>query len=188
VLIGNSIGSLVSPSSGDKASGYGARVFVMMSLHLITVDGGRETSWVPATSRCHQSNHLLLLHPYLLFRVVHQTQGVRRWAKLAYASLDANHRWIVRHFSWSAGPGSAQAFTIFKAMIGAKFWPSVKTVLATLKIPMLYLEAIRPDGSPPATRRLLRKLEFAPSRIMQDTVPLDECPEQIRSSNFSTGY
>lgn len=151
VLIGNSLGSLVSLAA---AATYPEMVqgVVMMSLP----DPSLEQEAIPA-----------FLHPVVatiknivaspllmkpLFYFVRRPNILRRWAAIAYANPEAITDELVEIL---AGPpqdrGSARAFSaLFKATISANFGMSVKSMLSNLTIPMLLIWGKKDKFVPPA--------------------------------------
>lgn len=140
VLVGNSIGSLICLAAAAK---YPEMVqgMVMISLPDPSV---REEAMPKALRPVVAAIETLFTSPWLLkplFRIVRRPSVVRNWAAIAYANREAVTDELVEILTGPAQDrGSAQAFcAILKSMVSARFGPSVKAVLPTLKIPMLLL-------------------------------------------------
>lgn len=184
VLVGNSIGSLVSLAAAAKHPDMVQGV-VMMSLP----DPSLEEEAIPKFLRpvVAAIKSLIASPPVLktLFRVLRRPSMVRRWAGLAYANSDAVTDELVDILVGPAQDrGSAQAFSaILKAMISAQFSPSVKVVLANLKIPMLLIWGQQDRMVPsPAFARQIASNNPNLQLLGLDNAghcPHDECPEQV---------
>ncbi|MDB9536292.1 alpha/beta fold hydrolase [Dolichospermum planctonicum CS-1226] len=186
VLVGNSIGSLISlvaaATHADMVKGI-----VMISLP----DPSLEQEMIPTafkpvvrgiksifTSR-------LILKP--IFYFVRRPSVLRRWAGLAYAHPEAISDELIDIL---AGPpqdrGSARAFrALFKATTEANFSPSVKKILPNLTIPMLLIWGKKDRFVPPKLAdqflRYNEKLEL----VYLENVghcPHDESPEQVNEA------
>ena len=187
VLVGNSIGSLVSFAAAAKHPDMVQGV-VMMSLP----DPSLEEEAIPQFLRpvVAAIKAVVASPPVLqtLFRVVRRPSILRRWAGLAYANRDAVTDELMDILIGPAHDrGSAQAFcAILKAMTSAQFGPSVKAVLPTLKIPMLLIWGQKDRMVPPP----VFALQFAEdNRNLQllkldnaGHCPHDECPEQVNQA------
>lgn len=187
VLVGNSIGSLVSLAAAathpDMVQGV-----VMMSLP----DPSLEEEAIPQFLRpVVAAIKSLVASPLLLktlFRVVRRPSMTRRWAALAYANPDAVTDELVDILVGPAQDrGSAQAFyAILKAMTSSQFGPSVKVVLPTLKIPMLLMWG-QQDRMVPPPEFARQFAEYNPNlQLLQldnaGHCPHDECPEQVNQA------
>lgn len=183
VLVGNSIGSLISlvaaATHADMVKGI-----VMISLP----DPSLEQEMIPTalkpvvrgiksifTSR-------LILKP--IFYFVRRPSVLRRWAGLAYAHPEAISDELIDIL---AGPpqdrGSARAFrALFKATTGVNFSPSVKKILPNLTIPMLLIWGKKDRFVPPKLAdQFLRYNEKLELVYLEDVghCPHDESPEQV---------
>jgi pimeloyl-ACP methyl ester carboxylesterase len=183
VLVGNSLGSLISLSA---ASAYPEMVkgVVMMSLP----DPAIEQEAIPSLLRpvvAAIKNVVvspLILKP--LFHILRRPAIVRRWASLAYANGDAITDELVEIL---AGPsqdrGSARAFSaLFRATTGIIPSPSVKTVLPTLQIPMLLIWGQKDRFVPPALASQFTQYNEKLQLLNLEGVghcPHDESPEQV---------
>lgn len=187
VLVGNSIGSLVSLAAAaahpDMVQGV-----VMMSLP----DPSLEEEAIPQFLRpVVAAIKSLVASPLVLktlFRVVRRPSIARRWAALAYANPDAVTDELVDILVGPAQDrGSAQAFyAILKAMTSGQFSPSVKVVLPTLKIPMLLMWG-QQDRMVPPPEFAREFAEYNPNLqlLKLDNAghcPHDECPEQVNQA------
>ncbi|MFM6202161.1 MAG: alpha/beta fold hydrolase, partial [Dolichospermum sp.] len=150
VLVGNSIGSLISLVAAATHTDM-VKGIVMISLP----DPSLEQEMIPTalkpvvrgiksifTSR-------LILKP--IFYFVRRPSVLRRWAGLAYGHPEAISDELIDIL---AGPpqdrGSARAFrALFKATTGTNFSPSVKKILPNLTIPMLLIWGKKDRFVPP---------------------------------------
>lgn len=183
ILVGNSIGSLVCLAAAathpDMVQGI-----VMISLpdlsireemippRLQPIIGGIERVFTSA----------LLLKP--LFHIVRRPKIARAWAGIAYADPIVVTEELMEIF---LGPtqdrGSAQAFgAILQAMTRGQFGPNVKTVLSTLKIPILLMWGQQDRMIPYSLAR--RFIEYNPDLRLVELENAghcahDECPERV---------
>jgi pimeloyl-ACP methyl ester carboxylesterase len=186
ILVGNSIGSLISLVAAathlDMVKGI-----VMMSLP----DPTLEQEMIPTvlqplvrgiktifTSR-------LILKP--IFYFVRRPSLLRRWASLAYANPEAITDELIDIL---AGPpqdrGSARAFrALFKATTGVNFSPSVKKILPNLTIPMLLMWGQKDRFVPPTlAHQFVRYNEKLQLLYLEDVghCPHDESPAQVNQA------
>ncbi len=183
VLVGNSIGSLISLVAAATHTDM-VKGIVMISLP----DPSLEQEMIPTalkpvvrgiksifTSR-------LILKP--IFYFVRRPSVLRHWAGLAYAHPEAISDELIDIL---AGPpqdrGSARAFrALFKATTGANFSPSVKKILPNLTIPMLLIWGKKDRFVPPKLAdQFLRYNEKLELVYLEDAghCPHDESPEQV---------
>ncbi len=183
VLVGNSIGSLISLAA---AATYPEMVqgVVMMSLP----DPTLELEAIPVFLHpvvAAIKNFIaspLLLKP--LFKIVRQPTVLRRWAAIAYANPEAVTDELIDIL---AGPpqdrGSARAFVaLFKATISANFSPNVKQILPNLTIPMLLIWGQQDKFVPPALAQQFAQYNQNLQVLQLENVghcPHDENPEEI---------
>lgn len=183
VLVGNSIGSLISLAAAARHPDM-VQGIVMLSLPDPSV---REEA-IPAFLRpAIATLENLVASPLLiktLFRIVRRPNMVRRWAGLAYANSEAVTDELVDILVGPAQDrGSAQAFcAILKAMTSTQFGPSVKTMLPTLKMPMLLIWGQQDRMVPPAFARQFAT--YNPNLQLLNLAnaghcPHDECPEEV---------
>jgi len=186
VLVGNSTGSLVALTAAavhpDMVQGL-----VMMSLP----DPSLEEEAIPQFLRpvVATIKSLVASPPVLetLFRVVRRPSLVRRWAAIAYAKSDAVTDELVEILLYPAyDRRAAQAFSaILKAMISARFSPSVKAMLPTLEIPMLLIWGKQDRMVPPGLARQFTEYNPNLQLLQLDNAghcPHDECPEQVNQA------
>lgn len=138
VLVGNSIGSLISLAAAASHPDMVAGV-VMLSLPDPSIREEMMPDFVRPIVTAIEGlfTSPLLLRP--LFWLVRRPGVVRPWAAIAYASRDAVTDELVDIL---AGPaqdrGSAAAFcAILKSMVNPKFGPRIKSILPELQIPLL---------------------------------------------------
>lgn len=183
ILIGNSIGSLISlvaaATHPDMVQGV-----VMMSLP----DPSLEQEAIPVFLHPIVAGiknifaSPLLLKP--LFKVVRKPGVLRRWAGLAYANPEAITDELIDIL---AGPpqdrGSTRAFiALFKASTGSEFSPNVKKILPNLTIPMLLIWGRKDKFVPPKLATEFAKYNEKLEVLYLEDVghcPHDESPEQV---------
>ena len=186
VLVGNSIGSLISlvaaANHPDMTQGI-----VMISLP----DPNLEQEMIPTALQPLVSGiksiftSRLILKP--IFYFVRRPSVLRPWASLAYANPEAITDELIDIL---AGPpqdrGSARAFrALFKATTGINFSPSVKKILPNLTIPMLLIWGTKDRFVPP---KLANQFVGYNKRLqllyLEDVghCPHDESPEQVNQA------
>ena len=186
VLVGNSIGSLISlvaaANHPDMIQGI-----VMISLP----DPNLEQEMIPTALQPLVSGiksiftSRLILKP--IFYFVRRPSVLRPWASLAYANPEAITDELIDIL---AGPpqdrGSARAFrALFKATTGINFSPSVKKILPNLTIPMLLIWGTKDRFVPP---KLANQFVGYNKRLqllyLEDVghCPHDESPEQVNQA------
>ncbi|NHC34844.1 alpha/beta fold hydrolase [Scytonema millei] len=186
VLVGNSIGSLVSLRAAamhpDMVQGI-----VMLSLPDLSI---RQEAIPKILRPAIAAIENLFTSPLLIktiFRIVRRPQVVKRWAGIAYANSEAVTDELVDILLGPAQDrGSAQAFyATLKAMLDSQFDPSVKSILSNLNIPILLIWGQQDRMIPPA---------FAPKfAAYNPNVQLlilenaghfahDECPEEVNQA------
>jgi len=186
VLVGNSIGSLISlvaaANHPDMVQGI-----VMMSLP----DPNLEQEMIPTALQPLVSGiksiftSRLILKP--LFYFVRRPSVLRPWASLAYANPEAITDELIDIL---AGPpqdrGSARAFrALFKATTGVNFSPSVKKILPNLTIPMLLIWGKKDRFVPPQlANQFVGYNEKLQLLYLEDVghCPQDEAPEQVNQA------
>lgn len=185
ILVGNSIGSLISLVTTTTYPDTVA-LLIMISLPDPAAQAEAMPAWLLPTVEFIQN---IVASPVLLravFSVVRRPSVIRRWVKIAYSNPDRITEELVDIL---AGPpsdrGATRAFCIlFKIMGSTKLGPSVKALLPTLKTPMLLIWG---------KQDLLIPAKFAnPSQFVQlnprlklieidnaGHCPHDECPEIV---------
>ena len=186
VLIGNSIGSLISLVAAsihpDMVQGI-----VMMSLP----DPSLEQEMIPQMIQPLVSGiksiftSRLILKP--IFYFVRRPGVLRRWAGLAYANPQAVSDELIDILaSPPQDRGSARAFrALFKATTGINFSPSVKQILPNLTIPMLLIWGKKDRFVPPAlANQFVRCNDKLQLLYLEDVghCPHDESPEQVNQA------
>lgn len=183
VLVGNSIGSLVTIAAAAKHPDM-VQGIVMLSLPDLSVRSEAIPKFLrPAIATIEN----LVASPLLLktvFRFVRRPHVVKRWAGLAYANKDAVTDELVDILvSPAHDRGSAQAFSaILKAMIGSQFSIPVKTLLPSLEIPILLIWGQQDRMVPPAFARQFAAYNPLVQLLTLDNAghcPHDECPEEV---------
>jgi pimeloyl-ACP methyl ester carboxylesterase len=183
ILVGNSIGSLISlvaaAAHPDMVQGI-----VMMSLPDPTLEIEALPTFLHPVVRGIKSivASPLLLKP--LFKYVRKPAVLRRWSSLAYANPEAITDELIDIL---AGPpqdrGSTRAFiALFKASIGSEFSPSVKKILPNLTIPMLLIWGRKDKFVPPNLASEFAKYNAKLEVLYLEDVghcPHDEAPEQV---------
>ncbi|MBW4640432.1 MAG: alpha/beta fold hydrolase [Gloeocapsa sp. UFS-A4-WI-NPMV-4B04] len=186
ILVGNSIGSLISLAAAARHPDMVQGV-VMLSLP----DPSVREEMIPAFLRpAIATIENIVASPLLiktLFRLVRRPGMVRRWAGLAYADSSAVTDELVDILVGPAQErGSAQAFcAILKAMTSPKFGPSVKAMLPTLKIPMLLIWGQQDRMVPPAFAQQFASYNPNLQLLNLDNAghcPHDECPEEVNQA------
>lgn len=184
VLIGNSIGSLVTLTAAARHPDM-VKGIVMLSLP----DPSLEEEAVPSFLRpvVVAIKSVVASPPVLktVFRVVRQPAIARRWASLAYANPESVTDELVDILIGPAQDrGSARAFAAtIKAITSSETGINVKILLSNLKIAMLLIWGEKDRMIPP---RLARKfVEYNPDYLQLIQIenaghcPHDECPEQV---------
>ncbi len=186
VLVGNSIGSLVTIAAAAKHPDM-VQGIVMLSLPDLSV---RQESIPKLLRPAIATIENLVASPLLLktvFRFVRQPKVVKRWAGLAYANKDAVTDELVDILVGPAQDrGSAQAFSaILKAMIGSQFSQPVKTLLPSLEIPVLLIWGQQDRMVPPAFARQFAAYNPKVQLLTLENAghcPQDECPEEVNGA------
>jgi len=185
ILIGNSIGSLVSLVAAAERLNL-AKGLVMISLPDPGVQTEAMPPWlVPIVDRIQS---IVASPPVLqpLFYLVRRPAVVRRWAKLAYHNPDAITDELVEILSLPARDRrAAQAFSrLFNAMGSPRLGPAVKTVLPNLTIPILLIWGKQDRLIPIQLANPRKYLEYNPHLKLVELdeaghCPHDECPERV---------
>ncbi|MFM7371360.1 MAG: alpha/beta fold hydrolase [Sphaerospermopsis kisseleviana] len=183
ILIGNSVGSLISLVAAATYPDMVAGV-VMMSLPDPTLEQEALPAFLHPVVRGMKSMIAspLLLKP--LFNFVRKPEVLKRWAGLAYTNPEAITDELIDIL---AGPpqdrGSTRAFiALFKSSIGAEFSPSVKEILPNLTIPMLLIWGRKDKFVPPNLASEFAKYNEKLEVLYLEDVghcPHDEAPEKV---------
>lgn len=185
ILIGNSIGSLVSLAA---AASHPEMVRALVAISL--PDPAVQTEAIPPRllPLVETVQNIIASPPLLrpIFYLVRKPQIIRRWVKLAYANPDSVTDELVEILAGPPGDrGSARAFCIlFRAMGSSKLGPGVKAILPALEVPILLIwgeedrlipaSVAKPEGLMEYNSHLkLVKLENA------GHCPQDECPDRV---------
>ncbi len=185
ILIGNSIGSLVSLVAAAERPKLAAGL-VMISLP----DPGVQTEAMPPwlVPIVDQVQSFVASPPILqpLFYLVRRPAVIRRWVKLAYHNPDAITDELVEILSLPARDRrAAQAFSrLFSAMGSPRLGPAVKTVLPNLTIPILLIWGKQDRLIPIQLANPRKYLEYNPNLKLVELdeaghCPHDECPEKV---------
>jgi len=186
VLIGNSIGSLVTLAAAAAHPDM-VEAIVMLSLPDLSV---REEAIPQVLRPIVRTIENFVASPLLikpLFRVLRRPRVVRRWAGLAYANPNAVTDELVDILVGPARDrGSAQVFyAVLKAMTNVQFGPSVKAVLPTLKIPILLIWGQQDRMVPAVFAEQFASYNSHLQLLSLDNAghcPHDECPEQVNAA------
>jgi len=182
ILVGNSIGSLVSLAAAASHPEMVQGV-VMLSLP----DPSLEEEVIPAALRpVVQTIKSLVASPLILktaFRLINRPSIVRRWASIAYANPTAVTDELVDILIGPAQDrGSAQAFYATIKAISSANGISVKKLLPSVEVPMLLIWGEQDRMVPP---KLAQKfIAYNPQvQLLQlknaGHCPHDECPEEV---------
>lgn len=186
ILVGNSIGSLISLATAAKYPEI-VEGLVMMSLPDPTLEKEAIPAFLyplVATIKSFVANPLLIKPVFYLLR---RPSVLRRGAIFAYANPEAVTDELIDILAKPAQDrGSARAFTaLFKATTNPDYSPNVKKLLSNLKIPMLLIwgekDKIIPYALASGFVRHNENLEL----ITLENVghcPHDECPEQVNQA------
>jgi len=186
VLVGNSIGSLVSLAAAARHPDMVQGV-VMMSLP----DPSLEAEAIPAFLQpVVAAVKSVVASPAVLktlFRLVRRPSIARRWASLAYANpATVTDELIEILIGPAQDRGSAQAFyATVKAVTSAEPGLSVKTVLPTLEIPILLIWGQQDRMVPPVFARQFANYNPNVQLLTLENAghcPHDECPELVNQA------
>lgn len=185
ILIGNSIGSLISLTA---AASHPEMVRAVAAISL--PDPAAQTEAIPPPLLPFvETLQNIIASPLLLrpiFYLVRKPKIIRRWVKLAYANPDSVTDELVEIL---AGPpsdrGSARAFCIlFRIMGSSKLGPSVKAILPSLEIPILLIWGQQDRLIPPSFAKPERLMQYNSHLKLVELenaghCPHDECPERV---------
>jgi pimeloyl-ACP methyl ester carboxylesterase len=185
ILIGNSIGSLISLAA---AASYPEMVKAVVAISL--PDPGLQKEAIPPRLLpfVETVQNIIASPPLLrpIFYLVRQPAIIRRWVKLAYANPDSITDELVDIL---AGPpsdrGSARAFCIlFRVMGSTKLGPSVKAILPDLEIPILLIWGQQDRLIPASVAKPEELMEYNSHLKLVKLenaghCPHDECPEKV---------
>lgn len=186
ILVGNSIGSLISLAAAAK---YPEMVegLVMMSLP----DPNIEKEAIPAflyplvaTIKSLVANPLLIKPVFYLIR---RPNILRRGATFAYANPEAVTDELIEILAQpTQDRGSARALTaLVVAQNNPDYSPNVKKLLSTITIPMLLIWGEKDRIIPPAlAAEFVRHNENIQLLTLENVghCPHDECPEQVNQA------
>ncbi|KJH73343.1 alpha/beta fold hydrolase [Aliterella atlantica] len=187
ILIGNSTGSQVTLAAAAMHPEMVQGV-VMLSLPDLSV---REEAMPKLLRPAIAAIENLVASPLLLkaiFRVVRRPGIVKRWAGMAYANSEAVTDELVDILVGPAQDrGSASAFAgVLRAMIGSQFAPSVKSVLPSLKMPILLIWGQQDRMVPPIFARQFA--DYNPEYVQLLSLENaghcahDECPDEVNQA------
>jgi pimeloyl-ACP methyl ester carboxylesterase len=186
ILIGNSIGSLISLVAAATHPEM-IKGIVMMSLPDPSIEQEMiPTHLQPIVSKIKSIfSSRIILKP--LFYFIRRPSVLKRWAGLAYANSEAITDELIDIL---AGPpqdrGSARAFrALFKGSIGLNFSPSVKKILPSLNIPMLLIWGTKDKFVPPALASQFAAYNQKLQVLYLEDVghcPHDESPELVNKT------
>lgn len=187
ILVGNSIGSLVSlvatATYTDMVAGL-----IMISLPDPAAQAEVIPSWCLPTVELIQN---IVASPLLLrgvFSIIRRPSIIRRWVKLAYSNPDRITEELVDILAEPPRDrGATRTFCIlFKIMGSTKLSPSVKAMLPTLEVPMLLIWGKQDLLIPP---KFANPSQFTQLNPRLELIELDnaghcahdECPEIVNS-------
>ncbi|AKG23650.1 alpha/beta fold hydrolase [Calothrix sp. 336/3] len=186
ILIGNSLGSLVSLA---VAATYPEMVqgIVMMSLP----DPSLEQEAIPVALRPVVNGiKSLVASPLILkpvFNLLRRPGVLRKWAAIAYANPEAITDELIDILA--APPqdrGSARAFSaLFKATIGINFSLGVKAMLPDISVPMLLIWGTKDRFVPPSLASQFAQYNKNLQIMYLEDVghcPHDESPEEVNQA------
>lgn len=185
VLVGNSIGSLISLAA---AASYPEIVRAVAAISL--PDPAVQTEAIPPRLLpvVETIQNIVASPPVLrpFFYLVRKPEVIRRWVKLAYSNPNSITEELVEILS---GPpcdrGAARTFCIlFRVMGSSKLGPSVKEILPSLKIPILLIWGKQDRLIPPSFAKPGKLRQYNSNLQLVEIenaghCPHDECPERV---------
>ncbi|GAB4527544.1 MAG: alpha/beta fold hydrolase [Pleurocapsa sp.] len=185
ILVGNSIGSLVSLAA---ALNYPEMVkgLVMLSLPDVSVRQEMLPRWIrPVVT----SLENLVASPFLiknLLKFLRKPATIRRWAGVAYYDKTAITDELVTILSTPAyDRGSEQAlYSLSQSVRRADFAQPVKVMLPQIKIPILLIWGLQDRMIPPKQAREIAALNPRLQLIELENIghcPHDECPDRFNA-------
>lgn len=186
ILIGNSLGSLVSLTAAAKYPQM-VKGVIMMSLP----DPSLEQEAIPPGLRpLVMGIKSIVASPFVLkplFKILRKPSVVRNWVKLAYANPEAISDELVEILT--APPqdrGSARAFSgLFRATIGINLQQGAKAMLPNLCVPILLIWGEKDRFVPPAIAPQFTQYNSQLELLNLANVghcPHDESPETVNQS------
>ncbi|NET02717.1 MAG: alpha/beta fold hydrolase [Sphaerospermopsis sp. SIO1G1] len=183
ILIGNSLGSLVSLAAADAHPDM-VKGVIMMSLPDPSLEQEAVPDFLYPVVAAIKSifSSPLLLKP--LFKIIRQPVVLRRWASLAYTKPEAISEELIDILAKPPQDrDSARAFiALFKASTSNNFSPSVKKILPNIKIPMLLIWGRKDKFVPPKLATEFAQYNEKLEVFYLEEVghcPHDESPEQV---------
>lgn len=183
ILIGNSLGSLVSLAAAAAHPDM-VQAVVMMSLPDPTLE---QEAIPPFLKPVVAGIKSLVVSPLLLkplFGVLRRPGILRKWAATAYANPEAVTNEVIEIFTTpTQDRNSIRAFiALCKASTGANYSPSVKLLLPNIEIPMLLMWGSKDLWVPPSLATKFAQLNANIQLINIENAghcPHDERPEEI---------
>ena len=183
ILIGNSLGSLVSLTAAAQHPD------MVQGLTLINLpDVSARSELLPRSIRpLVNTIESLFSPPWLLrglFPILRSRSVIRRWAKIAYPKVSALDEELVDILSTPPqDEGAADAFVaLVKSALDPRFGTAVKDLLPQLNIPILLLWGERDQFIPPKIARSFVNLNPHLELVMLPELghcPHDESPQQF---------
>lgn len=183
ILIGNSLGSLVSLTAAAQHPD------MVQGLTLINLpDVSARSELLPGSIRpLVNTIESWFSAPWLLrglFPILRSRSVIRRWAKIAYPKISALDEELVDILSTPPqDEGAADAFvSLVKSALDPRFGTAVKDLLPHLQIPILLLWGERDRMIPPGLARSFVNLNPHLELVMLPELghcPHDECPDQF---------
>lgn len=185
ILVGNSIGSLVCAVTAAKHPEM-VRGVAMISLPDTASHHETVPPMVRPIVRLIQAIFVSSWLLYPLFYLLRQPRIIRRWVSIAYAGQEAITDELLEILSKPARErDSARAFcAILKAMTHPKFSPSVRSILSSIRTPVLLLWGKQDRMIPAASARQFLKYNPNLQLIELDNAghcAHDECPDRVNA-------
>jgi len=186
ILIGNSLGSLVSLTA---AAHYPEMAQGLILINLPDVSA-RSQMLPPPVQIVVSGIESIFSAPWLLrglFPILRSRSVIRRWAKIAYPKVATLDEELVDILTTPPRDEfAADAFVaLVKSALHPHFGTAVKDLLPNLKIPLLLLWGERDQMVPPKLARSLVELNPNLELVMLPRVghcPHDECPDQFHET------
>jgi len=186
ILIGNSLGSLVSLTAAAHYPKM-AQGLILINLPDVSV---RSEMLPPPVQTVVSGIESIFSAPWLLrglFPILRSRSVIRRWAKIAYPKVAALDEELVDILTTPPQDEfAADAFVaLVKSALNPRFGTAVKDLLPNLKIPLLLLWGEQDQMVPPKLARSFVDLNPNLELVMLPQLghcPHDECPERFHET------